>query len=592
MSEFLDRLKNSPKSPEKLALLAQAAQLLNSTIEYEELMKNVLKLVTRAVDAEAATVFRYDPDRKDLRIRFYSGDEEPRQLNIPIGRGFVGWVAEHKEPVLTNSPAEDSRYSGKIRDIQGVEIRSILCYPLSLRGKFFGVIEAINKKEGEFDQSDLDTFNVLSDHIALAIYNAGLYRASKRQALQRKTLFDVSKRLMSPLTLDEVLHSILRALMKVVDFHAGGVYLIDNESGGVESITSLGYEKVVEADLHLKIGEGIVGTVARTGKAEVVPDVTKDDRYIDARPKTRSEIVVPVVSDDKLIGVFNLENDKLDAFSDEDLDILTTFASQAAISIERARLHKYILEQKKIEQQLSIARTIQKTFLPDEVPQIPGYDLWGANIPSGEVGGDYFDFIRIVDYQLGIAVADVSGKGIPAALIMASFRASLIAEIRNNYAIRSICQKVNNLLCESLEPENLEPENFVTAIYGVLDTKNSIFTFANCGHNPGLLLRSDGTIEELAEGGLILGVRPGSTYEERPVYIKSGDILCFFTDGISEAENAQGSQFETRRIIDIIKKHKSLSAAEIGGKTIEAVRSFAHNEHSMDDLTLIIIKRK
>jgi sigma-B regulation protein RsbU (phosphoserine phosphatase) len=355
----------------------------------------------------------------------------------------------------------------------------------------------------------------------------------------------------------------------------------------VESITSLGYEKVVEADLHLKIGEGIVGTVARTGKAEVVPDVTKDDRYIDARPKTRSEIVVPVVSDDKLIGVFNLENDKLDAFSDEDLDILTTFASQAAISIERARLHKYILEQKKIEQQLSIARTIQKTFLPDEVPQIPGYDLWGANIPSGEVGGDYFDFIRIVDYQLGIAVADVSGKGIPAALIMASFRASLIAEIRNNYAIRSICQKVNNLLCESLEPEN-----FVTAIYGVLDTKNSIFTFANCGHNPGLLLRSDGTIEELAEGGLILGVRPGSTYEERPVYIKSGDILCFFTDGISEAENAQGSQFETRRIIDIIKKHKSLSAAEIGGKTIEAVRSFAHNEHSMDDLTLIIIKRK
>ncbi len=586
MDKNANNNQDSANSLEKLKLLAEAAHLLNSTIEYEELMKNVLQLVRRAVNAEAAIVFRYDPAFEDLRIRFYSGDDEPHQLTIPLGKGFVGWVAEHNEPIMTNAPLEDSHYSPEIAELRGGALRSILCYPLLLRGKFFGVVEAINKRDGEFDQSDLETLDVLSDQIALAINNALLYRTSRRQALQRKTLFEVSKHLMSSLNLDEVLHNILVALGRVVDFEAGGIYLIEDKTGDVESITSLGYKAAKESNLHLKIGDGIVGSVARTGEAEIIPDVRNDSRYIDARSATRSEIVVPVMSDGKMVGVLNLENDEVDAFSDEDLEILSTFASQAAISIERARMHKYILEQKKIEEQLSIARAIQGTFLPKKVPEIKGYDIWGANIPSGEVGGDYYDFIRIVDNQLGIAIADVSGKGIPAALIMASVRASLIAEIRNNYAIRSICQKVNNLLCESLEPEN-----FVTAIYGVLDTKNSIFTFSNCGHNPGIILRADGTVEELTEGGLILGIRPNSKYEERPVYINPGDILCLYTDGVTEAENSQGEQFEETRILDILKKYNSLSSTEIGNKTIKAVGTFADEKYSMDDLTLIIVKR-
>ena len=586
MSDYLERLRNAPRSPEKLVLLAEAAHLLNSTLEYEELMKNVLQLLTRAVDAEAATVFRFDPAYQDLRIRFYSGDQEPRQMTIPVGKGFVGWVAEHKEPVLTNAPQEDGRYSHEIEEMQGVNIRSILCYPLMLKGKFFGVIEAINEKNGHFDQNDLDTFNILSDQIALAIYNAQLYRISKRQALQRKTLFDVSKQLMSSLTLDEVLHNILVALQKVISFDAGGIYLIDHQTNAVESITSIGYETVLENDLGMKIGQGVVGWVARTGGPEIIADVANDDRYINARASTKSEIVVPVLSDSKRIGVLNLESDRLRAFSEEDMEILTTFASQAAISIERARMLRYMLDQKKIEEQLSIARVIQKTFLPKEVPQIAGYDIWGVNISSGEVGGDYYDFIDIVDNQLGIAIADVSGKGIPASLIMASFRASLIAEIRNNYAIRSICSKVNNLLCESLEPEN-----FVTAIYGVLDNKNSIFTFANCGHNPALLLRADGKVEELTEGGMTLGVRPNSLYEERPVYIGPDDLLCFFTDGITEAEGTSGELYEVRRLIEALVRNRRLPAEEIGNRVIDSVRLFAHRDNLSDDLTLIIVKR-
>ncbi len=567
----------------KLSLVTEAAHILNSTIEYEALMKNVLKLVSSAVDAEGALVYRYNPTHKGLKVRFSSGDDEPQQVTIRIGEGFVGWVAENQKPILTNYPEADRRY---VANIQLGELKSIICIPIFLRGNFFGVIEAVNKRDGGFDQSDLDILGLLADQIALAVNNAQLYRTAKQQALQRQVLFEVSRQLMKPLSLDEVLHNILLALQKVVDYDAGGIYLINDDTGDVDSITSVGYDKILEADLHLKLGQGLVGSVARSGVAEVVPDTERDDRYICARPETRSEIVIPVQSDNKLVGVLNLENDHLEAFSEDDKDILTAFASQAAMSIERARLHKYMLDQKQIEEQLSIARTIQETFLPDEVPLISGYDMWGTNIPSGGVGGDYYDFIDIVENQLGVAIADVSGKGIGASLIMASFRASLIAEIRNNYAIRTICYKVNNLLCESTEPAN-----FVTAIYGVLDSKNSVFTFSNCGHNPGLLLRSDGTIEELIEGGMLLGVRRNFNYVERPVYIGPGDILCFFTDGITEAENNQGEQFEVDRIIGTIKQFRQLSANEIGQKLIDQVKSFSRDGHLQDDLTLIIIKR-
>jgi GAF domain-containing protein len=396
MNDIISRLKDSQKSPEKLALLVEASHILNSTLEYEELMKNVLHLVVQAVNAEAAIVYRYDPSHQDLRVRFYSGDE-PHQITIHMGQGFVGWVAEHQEPILTNTPAQDERFS---EEIQNVELKSIICYPLFLRGKFFGVVEAINKKDGHFEQTDLDTLNLLADQIALAINNAQLYRSVKRESLRRKTLFEVSRQLLMPFTLDELLNNILVTLKRVIDYNAGSVFLINDETGHIDSITSIGYDPVLEIDLKLKIGQGLVGWVARTGEAVIVPDTSKDDRYINARPETKSELVAPIRSDRKLIGVLNLESDRLNAFSEDDKEILNTFSPQAAISIERARMHRLMLDQKKIEEQLLIARDIQKTFLPDKVPQVVGYDIWGANIPSGEVGGDYYDFIQIVDNQL------------------------------------------------------------------------------------------------------------------------------------------------------------------------------------------------
>ena len=240
---------------------------------------------------------------------------------------------------------------------------------------------------------------------------------------------------------------------------------------------------------------------------------------------------------------------------------------------------------RQLDQEVSIARSIQKTFLPRRKLELEGFDIAGINISSRQVGGDYFDYIKIEEGQTGLVIADVSGKGIPASLIMASFRASLIAEIRNNYAIRAIMQKVNRLLTESLDHGN-----FVTAVYGVLDNKSKIFTYSNAGHFPPILVDKDGHTIELKEGGLAFGIEPEVRYEERPIGLHDGDILIFFTDGVTEAQNSEGDQFETDRMVDIVSKNRDKTAEEIAHTIVDAINQFKDPDFILDDLTIMILK--
>jgi sigma-B regulation protein RsbU (phosphoserine phosphatase) len=349
---------------------------------------------------------------------------------------------------------------------------------------------------------------------------------------------------------------------------------------------SHGYENQRSKEmLQMKAGRGLVGHAIKTGDAVIVPDVREDKRYVSAREQTLSELVVPLFSGRDILGAFNLEADRADAFSPSDLEIVTAFANQAALSITRARLIEDTLDKNRLKDQLQVARDIQKSFQPRNFPENLGFDFDAINISSEEVGGDYFDFIPIVDRQFGVTIADVSGKGLPASLIMASFRASLIAEIRNNYAIRTILRKVNNLICESVERGK-----FVTAVYGVLDTKNRIFTFSNAGHNPPFLLRNSGKVEFLKDGGWTLGIMQDRDYEERPIHIDSGELLCFFTDGVTEAESRSDELFGTERLVELVKENRNKSSREIRAKIVEAVTEFRDPARQPDDLTLIVIK--
>ena len=569
-------------------LFVETSKLLNSTLNLDELLDLALDLSARIMEAQASSLLLVDEKSGSLKLHVSPEEraQGKRELEIKMGEGIAGWVAEHIQPVLSNRVKDDPRYCAELEERIGFSIKSLICIPLLRRGRLIGVVTALNKMNGkEFDQADLETFSSLADQIAIALDNAYLFGRLKKKTLETQTLLEVEKSLSSTLNLNELLELILDSLLKVVKYDAVAIFLVDKEKQEIDHIKARGFDPLLEPDLQLKIGEGVAGWAAKNKESLIVPNTKQDPRYIEARVETKSGMAVPIVSQNRTIGVFSLESDQPDAYDHDDLELLEAFASLAAISLERARQHEEILEKRRLEEELSIAKRIQKTFLPQKRPRVSGFDISGINIPSEEVGGDYYDFIPINESQMGIVIADVSGKGIPAALIMASVRAGLIAEIRNNYAIRSIMAKVNNLLFESTASDI-----YVTAVYGVLDPKNRIFTFSNAGHNAPILRRADGEMKYLIEGGMALGMFENSKYEERPLSVAPGEIILFYTDGVTEAKNQSQEEFGTRRLKQVIEDSHRLGARQIRENVYEAVKKFTGLSHQEDDLTMIVFK--
>jgi serine phosphatase RsbU (regulator of sigma subunit) len=296
-------------------------------------------------------------------------------------------------------------------------------------------------------------------------------------------------------------------------------------------------------------------------------------------------MVIPIFSDDRLVGILNLERDARNAFLEADLDLVTAYAQHAGVAIERAQARAATLEQRHLKGELAVARRIQQTFLPKRSPDVRGFSIAGVNVPSEEVGGDYYDFLDIGGEKIGIAIADVVGKGIPAALIMAAFRASLIAEIRNHYTLHRIMHMVNQLLCEGNEDSR-----FVTAIYGILDTKNRIFTFCNAGHNPGILRRADGTIEMLHDGGTAMGIFRDSPFEERAFGLNKGDVILLYTDGVTEMIGRDGEMYDMQRLTDVLNHNAHRAPQDIIDAIRQSLAEYADPDAPVDDLTLVVIR--
>jgi sigma-B regulation protein RsbU (phosphoserine phosphatase) len=403
-------------------------------------------------------------------------------------------------------------------------------------------------------------------------------------------MLEISEKISTTLDLDELLGHLIDTVRSIVDYSAAGIYVLRRAGDQrlIEGMVTRGYDGPnAERDLLLKFGEGVVGHVVESGQGVLVPNVDTEPRYVMARPESRSELAAPITLNERVIGAFNLESDRPNAFTTADAEILHFFANAAAIAIEKAVLHEELVEKKRIESQLEVARQVQASLLPDRPPEVAGFDVAAENLPTWEVGGDYYDFIRFPDGQLGLAVADVAGKGVPAALIMATFRAALRTQVRNDFAIGQIVRKVNHLLWESTSDAQ-----FVTAVYGVLDTTTGRFTYTNAGHNPPMLVRMDGSVEELVHGGPALGVFEVANYEEAIVDVQKGDTLVLYTDGVIEAADADNREFGVKRLQQTMVVGRDLSAFKTVRAVLDATRAFSGTDSFTDDFTLVVVKRK
>ncbi|CAN5436865.1 hypothetical protein BH10ACI3_BH10ACI3_15380 [soil metagenome] len=406
-----------------------------------------------------------------------------------------------------------------------------------------------------------------------------------------RSLLDITKTISRSLDLEEVLNLVMDTLGSLIPYDAAGIYLIefgtDNKSPYIfKSKAIRGYQ--ISFDLiepRLKMGEGFLGTVAQTGKPIISHDVSKDERYWAARELTKSEIVAPIISNDRVIGVFDLESDDLDAYSDDDLAMLQLLTSQVAIIIEKVWLHEQVVEKNRIQAQLEIARQVQLELLPGQDPQVENFDVSAYIFPAEEVSGDYYDWVKVFDDQIGIAVADAVGKGIPAALLMSFLRACLRSCVQIGYAPHIAFATVSNLLRGSIKDNQ-----FITAVYGLLDSTNKTFVFSNAGHNPPLLIKPDGDYRYVEYGDLPLGMFEDQHYHQHFIRFEPGQVMVIYTDGITEAANPNGEEYGEDRLAKRVLDGIHLPAKQLIDHIRKGVADFTERKFLDDDGTLFIVK--
>jgi phosphoserine phosphatase RsbU/P len=410
------------------------------------------------------------------------------------------------------------------------------------------------------------------------------------QIKRLEALINASKILNSTLNLDRLLALILDLATKNLKAARGTIYLIDVERKELWSKVLKGKNLV---EIRLPIGTGIAGYVAKTGKTVNLKDAWKDKRFFsgfDLRTgfQTKTMLCMPMRDrKGRIIGVFQILNKNSGAFTREDEVFLEAFSDHAAIAIETARLHRDIVEKERIEKELEIAGHIQRRLLPKELPLLNGYELDAVARPTKLVGGDYYDFLPTNDGKYAVVIADVSGKGVPAALLVSTLHASLHAFIGGEENLAELVGRLNALIFE-----NTEAERYITAFLGILDPRGGSVTYVNAGHCFPYVFRSkEGSITPLEATGLPLGMFEGVGFEQVTQKLEPADFLVLYTDGVTEAMNSSFEEYGEKRFRQAMVGQSDQTASKFLGGIVADVEKFVSGEPQSDDLTMMVLKR-
>ena len=576
-----DPTPSRPEAVEPFDLLVEAAEIVSRhTLNLDNLLDRLVGLVSRVVDSELiAIMLKMDDD--SLKVRFSRGydDDVAADLRVKLGKGITGAAAASRQTIVVNDVSQDRRYIEAVSSI-----RSEMAVPLIARGDLVGVIDLQSTKIGEFGDQERSLLELIASRFSIAIEAARLYRSTMRQNRVLKTLSEIAQEFSRILKLDQLLAKIAALIRPVIPYHALSILLLEEGGTVLKHYFGVRYDERIQWD-NVKLGVGIVGVAAQTKQTVLVRDTRLDERYVPVIEGIRSEVAVPLLLKDKVIGVIDLECEQVGAFTAQSVQTLSLLAPQIATAIENARLYEQVARNEaRMEQDLAAARVLQENLLYAATPEFPGVEIAAHNEAALEVTGDLYDFFPAPGLELGILIGDVSGKGTAAALYGALANGLLRNLVQPDQSPAVLLDTINHTLME-----RKIDARYLTALYAQWRPTERALVIANAGQ-PRPILRRNGKVQVLEVVGIPLGLLDDSNHEDTRIGLRPGDLLVIMSDGITETTSAAGADYDEKRLIQTIEAHPDASAQGLIRAIFDDIDDFSGGASPADDRTVIVVK--
>jgi len=610
--------------PLQTEFLVRLADALNTTLDLKTLLERTASLVRAVIDYRIFAILLYNDRTHDLRMRFQIGHKpEVERMRIRMGQGIVGEVAQNRQAMLVNDVTQAHNYINV-----NPEVRSELAVPLITKNRMIGVIDIQSEQSNYFTQEHLHLLTLTASRIAGAIENARLYTRVARQAQTLQVLNEISREITSILDPDELLQRVGHLVRRIIDYQMFSIWLINPRDEVLENRLSMRFvhrsdtkekrekreeprrtiwdssppepalplvppgsvlgepiENTAPLGTTIPLDRGLVGAALREKRVINIADVRKDDRYHLVNPETRSEMTVPLIYKGTAVGVLDIEHSRLHYFTEDHERALTTLAAQIAIALENAQLYQRVAQQEqRLERDLAMAREVQLRLLPPARPQHKRAEFAARFLPARTIGGDLYDFLPYDANRSAIALGDVSGKAAAAALY-AALVSGIMRSVSNRHLSPSEMLKTLN---DALQERKLDSQ-YVTMLFAVWNDENLTVQIANGGSVQPLFCRGE-EIETIRAEGFPLGMFPSGTWDEFSISTQPGDSVVFFSDGIVDAQNAEGEMFGNDRLIATVKKNQHKSASKLAESILNDVGRFQGKRDRFDDETVVVLR--
>jgi len=564
-----------------LNYLVRLADALNTTLDLQTLLNRTSELVRAIIPYRIFAIFLLNDRSHDLRMRFQIGHSpETERVRIPVGRGVVGQVALTRQSILLNDVTTSDIYVAA-----NPEVRSEMAVPLIAKNRLIGVMDIESEQPDYFRDDHLHVLTLTASRIAQAIENARLYNRVSRQAQTLSVLNEIAVELTSILELDPLLERVGQLLRRLIDYQMFTVMLLDDTGEFLVTRYAWRFGYTHAPRRRISINSGIVGAAVREWRHINVPDVRKDQRYLEMNPETRSELIVPLFYKGRIIGVLDLEHTRTGFFNEDHERMLTTLAAQVAISIENARLYQAVRRQEaQLERDIAMAREVQLRLLPPTAPEHKNADMAVRFLPARTIGGDLYDFIEYGDHRTAIVLGDVSGKAAPAAL----FAALISGIMRSAAAQQPDPALMLATLNDAIQERKLDSQ-YVTLLFALWNDEKRTLQVANSGAVQPVICRRGQSSVVRAEG-FPLGMFPDVTYDEFHVATEPGDAIVFISDGITDAENDSGEMYGDERLANLLCATRDSPAVDIAEAILADVTRFQGAHDRFDDETIIVLR--